>query len=195
MSVKSLLCLATVLCFGIVGCDDPEVEEKIANVLEHGAISAELDCSFVAPFSKPVVTISYTSLTYSAKKFIDGSCYATVCRGSAAIPTGSALAVKECTTGLYAKSNARSEDCSFLLPLSLIDTHPSYPYRPGVDGAHVWVSGGHLQGEFIENEFNDNSPNCGSGPGSCDEVEPWFSQDITGTECTGRNLEAFGASP
>lgn len=45
MPVKSLLCLATVLCFGIVGCDDPEVEETVTNALIYGAVTAEVQCS------------------------------------------------------------------------------------------------------------------------------------------------------
>lgn len=192
-----LLPLVALLTSAVVGCDDPEVQSKVASLMEHGAVSAELECSVTKPFSKPTVTITRNVLKYGAKKFIDGACYVEFCMGTSTgyMATGSAASTAQCWTSLMSRSDNRAETCSILAPVSLIDTHPTYPFRLGIDGAHIIVEDGLLSGEFIEDEFNDNSPNCGGGSGSCNEVEPWFTHDITDPECIGRNLEAFGATP
>lgn len=196
MQTKSLILAAFILILGVVaGCDDPEVQDKILSVMEHGAVSAEVECDLTKPFVKPVVTLSRNHLSYSAKKMIDGSCYVNICLLTNAVGTPSSAVLSECYTKLYSRSDTHAETCSFLFPISLIDTHPSYPYRPGVDGAQFAIEDGYLSAEFIEDEFNDNSPNCGGGSGSCNEIEPWFTHDVTTSGCTGRNLEAFGASP
>lgn len=190
-----LLTVVALLSSVVVGCDDSEVQDKVESVLLHGAVSAELSCSLTKTFVKPVVTLTRNKITYSAQKFIDGACYLEFCFQSGSVGTVSAAAVNECWSRLLPRSSTNAETCTFLTPISLIDTHPSYPYRPGIDGAFIKVESGQLSAEFIENEFNDNSPNCGGGSGSCNEIEPWFTHDITVSGCTGRNLEAFGATP
>ncbi len=196
MLAKSLTVAAFILGLGVVaGCDDPEVQSKVADLMEHGSVSAELHCDLTKTFSKPVVTLTRNHLSYSAQKMVDGSCYMHVCLLNSNVGTVNGAAISECYARLYARSDTNAETCSFLFPISLISGHPTYPYRPGVDGAQFAVEDGYLSAEFIENEFNDNSPDCGGGGGSCNEVEPWFTHDITTSGCTGRNLEAFGATP
>ena len=76
MSVRSLLALATVLCFGIVGCDDPEVEETVTSVLQHGAVKAYAYC--YTPQVDPLVLCNTSDnqwIAFKATLFQDGSSF------------------------------------------------------------------------------------------------------------------------
>ena len=75
MSIKSLITLATVLCFG-VGCDDPEVQDTVESVLEHGAVKAYAYC--YTPVGYPVSVCSppeNQSIAFKATLFQDGSSF------------------------------------------------------------------------------------------------------------------------
>jgi hypothetical protein len=59
-------------------CNDPEVKEKVANVLENGAVEAQINCQGIAfsPNSQ-----KFVSLNYSASRLQDGSCFSSVVVG------------------------------------------------------------------------------------------------------------------
>jgi hypothetical protein len=72
MQSKSLTVAAFILGLGVVaGCDDPEVQDKVLNVLEHGMVDAYLECTNI--------TWNVCTPTYSDRleinKFVDGSSY------------------------------------------------------------------------------------------------------------------------
>lgn len=69
---SKLLPLVVFIFLGIVGCDDPEVQDKIAEMLEFGGVSAELKCTSV-PFNFPTYCSSSSNVNLTVHKFIDGS--------------------------------------------------------------------------------------------------------------------------
>lgn len=69
MRTRPLL-VAAILGLGIVGCDDPEVQEKVTNALEHGATEAELKCTNVSAF---YCSTNVTVKSLTAHRFLDGA--------------------------------------------------------------------------------------------------------------------------
>ena len=70
MSARLLPVVVAFTCLGI-GCDDPEVQSKVSNIMEHGIVDAYLECT---QMTWNVCT--YTSIDHlEINKFIDGSSY------------------------------------------------------------------------------------------------------------------------
>jgi hypothetical protein len=65
-----------------------------------------------------------------------------------------------------------------------------------IDGIFAKVEDGFLSIGIDDHKLT-TATNCGSSqfPSSCTGPQTWHSIDIAGSSCTGRNLEAFGASP
>lgn len=198
MQLKSLTVAAFILGLGVVaGCDDPEVQDKVLSVLEHGSASAELKC--YVDGANPVLSgqPSLARFEYTANKLIDGSCFVSLClmQGTALTTSGIGDGAK-CQTSLLPRSTSGSEVCHGYLAYDVRDTNVTYPFRLGVDGFNADVEDGYLNIVIKDNFFNNGSANCTGSSGTCVDPFPWFSQDITDTgNCTGRNLELFGASP
>jgi hypothetical protein len=73
MSVKSLT-VAAALVLGIAGCDDPEVQDKVLSVLEHGAVQAQAHCYM--PSGEPAcLSTSSVSTAFTVTRFQDGSTF------------------------------------------------------------------------------------------------------------------------
>ncbi len=198
--VKSLLALLAILM--IAGCDDEIVQDKIADVLEHGSVVAQIECTYTT--SNPFAPLSQsggmgTYLRYKATKMIDGSCFVQAHLGA---PPPLSFRPPSATS-LYAevleRSDARSATCESILPYvdaerSGLEPSSDTPYRPGVDGFHVRVEDGNLVGYVRDNDLNSVYVYCPPAPyttGPCADPWPLFSVSAA-TYCTGRNLEAFG---
>ncbi len=65
--MRWLLLLIAALAFG---CDDPEVASRAASILEHGAVSARIECSGTAVYDGVLGT---ATVTYRAHRLVDGS--------------------------------------------------------------------------------------------------------------------------
>lgn len=193
MQFKSLTVAAFILGLGVVaGCDDPEVQSKVAEVMEHGFVSAELVCSIYDPVD---LHDAYPNrLLYSASKLLDGSCLTQICVARSTVDTTGYNG--PCQTQLSARSNG-GDTCNAYLEVDITTSMHSTgkPFRPLVDGYYASVEDGILSVEARDYFFTHGSSSCNAGSGSCTDPEPWMSYDITDPECTGRNLEAFGATP
>lgn len=66
--MKALLLLIVALAFG---CDDPDVSAKALDILEHGIVSARVDCSACAVSNG---STGDTIALYTAHRMLDGSC-------------------------------------------------------------------------------------------------------------------------
>jgi hypothetical protein len=66
--------LIAALLSAAVGCDDPAVAARAAEVLEHGATRAHAECFVSDPATPPAFSYEYFSL--SASLMQDGSCIA-----------------------------------------------------------------------------------------------------------------------
>jgi hypothetical protein len=190
-----LLTLVAFLISVVVGCDDPEVQEKVESVMEHGSVSAELTCSLydaTAPGNRGLPG----NILYSASKLIDGSCLTQICLGQpAAEALGPASYNRICQTHLRARSSDESLTCKAYVEHDPHDGlySSTKPFRLGIDGTYAFVEDGLLYVEVRDNYFTQPGSTCNGG--SCTDPEPWLSYDITASACTGRNLEAFGVTP
>jgi hypothetical protein len=181
MIVKSLTVAAFILGLGVVaGCDDSEVEDKIASILLNGAINASAIC----PFTSAGTTGNgpqpeSRSATYTLTKLVDDSCFINV-------NDLSATANFEYTS-LVGRSQ-HSGDCllkSYDNPLG--QDLPSYPDNLATDYTEYKVDGGDLVIKYCDNRLLSGGACIGSCPGGCFEADR---VDIE-TQCTGFNLEVF----
>ena len=193
MIVKSLTVAAFILGLGVVaGCDDPEVQSKVTEVMEHGFVTAELDCSIYAPID--FHGTHPNRIYFTARKMLDGSCFAQFCAGT--VPSETNGAPSTCQSQYTARSSGGLTCNAYIQTDIATDMHSSgKPFRPLVDGYYASVEDGVLEVEARDYFFTHGSSSCNAGLGSCTDPEPWLSYDITDADCTGRNLEAFGATP
>ncbi len=190
-----LLTVVALLSSAVVGCDDPEVQEKAADILEHGVVSAELTCSTITGAGYPGTSNLPNTVYYSAVKNIDGSCFSQLCLGAAPSTLGHSYINWTCQSAFKARSSVDAATCTAYVMHDPNDGRHGIdkPFRPGVDGTYAFVEDGNLYLEVRDYYFTYPSNNCNAGP--CTDPEPWFTYDITDPDCTGRNLEAFGATP
>lgn len=66
-----LLSIVAFTCLGIVGCDDPEVQGKVADVMQYGAVTAELHCEYISTSS--VCGSGSANFKLDSYLFLDGS--------------------------------------------------------------------------------------------------------------------------
>ncbi len=189
-----LLTVVALLTSAVVGCDDPEVQDKVADLMEHGAAQAEVTCNidWSAP-SNGYIYDGSTKFYYSAIKLVDGSCFSKFCQGTAQ-NTYDKLG-GSCFTN-YAPRSSGGDTCTIVAPVDKFQSTATYPYRPFKDGIFAKVSNGQLQVGVEDNNLTVTQ-NCGTTqyPSYCIGPQTWFSYDITTSGCTGRNLEAFGVTP
>lgn len=79
--------VAAALVLGIFGCDDPEVQDKVENVLLHGVVEAELQCT---GFQLHVCNSGWP-LTIRAHKLIDGSSFVAITNDNGPVFTSHSL--------------------------------------------------------------------------------------------------------
>lgn len=195
MQFKSLTVAAFILGLGVVaGCDDPEVQDKVLEILEHGAVSAELDCTVDVtgyPGNGNIPNI----IQYTASKNMDGSCFSQICLGAVNATLGHTYFNWTCQSAFKGRSSVQAETCKVYLQHDPNDNRHGIdkPYRPGIDGTYAFVDAGYLNVEVRDNYFTFGGSSCNGG--ACTDPEPWYTYDITNANCAGRNLEVFGASP
>lgn len=81
MHSKLLPVVAFILSLGVVGCDSPEVQDKVESLLIHGAVEAYAFCYTSSP--KTLCDGTYAqSFAFKAYKFQDGSNYLKFSRDS-----------------------------------------------------------------------------------------------------------------
>jgi hypothetical protein len=195
MFVKSLTKAAFILGLGVVaGCDDPEVQSKVADTVQYGIVLGELECSYYDPMTyADHIHIGDNKFSYKASKLIDGSCYATFCsyfvNQDFQGPTSNS-----CLSSFSGRDTGGN--CKVVIPKDQFTDTSTYPRRIFQDGIFGHVEDG-LWSIGIDDHKLTTNTNCGSSqfPVSCIGPQTWHTIDITGPECTGRNLEAFGATP
>lgn len=75
MQIKSLTIATFILGLGVIaGCDDPEVQNKVADAMLHGITSASIKCGPVSghPFSETICGVSNVP-ELQVQLFVDGS--------------------------------------------------------------------------------------------------------------------------
>lgn len=193
MQIRPLLA-AVLLVLGVVGCDDPEIHDKIENIMMYGASSAELQC-MIYEYSSLGSGTSPRWIQYSANKFIDGSCQVQLCVGHTGESyLGPGLNQNYCSTHFYPRSDLRSSTCQGYYQYDVSENlaNTTKPFRPFVDGIYADVEDGILSVYFRDAAFSVTGNYC-FGPGSaCTDPELWYTYAITNSSCTGRNLSAFG---
>jgi hypothetical protein len=191
MQFKSLTVAAFILGLGVVaGCDDPEVQDKVGQVLQYGAVVAKVDCSFdevsaSAPSGSPSLK---TGVRYTASLVADGSCLASISDGSTVNVTswnsvhegiGCQVRIHDDPFGPYSSGNSWTDDIS------------RYSYNDG------------LVVKLCKPAFNDIPSNPPFYTPACpwiDSCEDAGCTDVTvsalgPTLCTGFNIEAFENLP
>jgi hypothetical protein len=191
--------VAALLILG-VGCDDSEVQEKVADILVYGAAVADVTCSMETPHPSPGQNGNLASMPgpviyFNATLLLDGSCFVKLCIGSNS--TGYGMISNPCRQTWAPKDPTGSKQCHALWDYDAMTSTSNYPFVQGVDGGHLYITAGNLVGQVVDNNMNQSGANCGSTqyPQSCSYPYPWFTQDITDAECSGRNIEAFGTTP
>lgn len=134
MQIKSLT-VAAALVLGIFGCDDPEVQDKVADILIHGVDAASVTCQVS---NSPVVSVAARpglDVYYRANKLLDGSCFVKVCIGNKSQPYSE---LTNCKTDWSPKPVTGTKSCDFLWDYDAMDGGSSYPYQQGTDGARLY---------------------------------------------------------
>ena len=190
---KPLLFVTAFLTSAVVGCDDPEVTEKVADVLMYGAATAEVQCIHSTSLVNSYVQRPGIDVYFKAISLLDGSCYVTACSVSKNNQEDS-FPNTSCRHGWVPKDPNGEDKCHFVYDYEVMSNSPAYPHRQGLDGIHFYLSDGFLTVDFRDNWMNKPGANCGTSqyPVSCTYPYPWFSLDLTDPECSGRNLENFG---
>lgn len=94
--MRALILMAAALA---AGCDDPAVEAKVADILEHGIVAAEVTCSCNYGQNNA------NSVAYRAQKLIDGSCFVSRSTATAAyLLARSDNGAEACRVGDYSAS-------------------------------------------------------------------------------------------
>jgi hypothetical protein len=174
MQLKSLTKAAFILGLGVVaGCDDPEVQDKIASALVNGVVAGEVKCTgaftryniactgYSVPSDPTISNFPATgTLNYKAQKLQDGTCFVNWSAFGSDI-------------GFIARSNSYANGCE-------VDI---------TNDVHVSASGGSVTVHSSQVSYKlQGNPTIGCDPYSTPDTV--FDMN---TQCTGFNFDVFGS--
>lgn len=124
------------------GCDDPDVETAVADILVHGVVAAHVECFATETF--PV--FGSRVYTYTASKLIDGSCLSSVdfdgSQASTRLVPRSVAGAGECRNDLFPSDSItlRWEAVDGFLEVSYFAERPPVAIDNAVDTVDLGAS-------------------------------------------------------